>query len=110
MILRGPDAVLDVTAECARANRAQPLGVIEKRQILFDLSVTEVVPVAEVRRSVLIKQRRQFTFSRDFFITTPAFEPQFDIFRSSVIDDAAQTIFHALEVNGRNGFTFLHRS
>ncbi len=109
MISRRPDAVLHVTAERARANRAQPLGMIEKRQVFFDLSVTEVVPVAELRRSHLIKQRRQFTLSWDFFITAPAFEAHFDIFRSSVIDDAAQTIFHALQVSGRNAFAFLHR-
>src|SRR5438270_3078610 len=50
MILRRPNAILHVTAKRARTDLAQPLGMIEKRDVLLDLDVTEVVPVADLRR------------------------------------------------------------
>ena len=37
MILRRPDAVLHMTTECTRANHAQPLCMIQKGQVLFEL-------------------------------------------------------------------------
>src|SRR5437588_12811527 len=50
MILRRPNAILDVTTQRARTDLAQPFGVIEKRQVLLDLDVTEVMPVTNLRR------------------------------------------------------------
>ena len=47
MILSWPDAVLNVTAKSARSDLAKPLGVIEKREILLDLEVAEIVPVTD---------------------------------------------------------------
>src|SRR5207247_4911635 len=88
MILGRPDAILDVTTERARSNRAHPLGMIEKRQVFLDLSMTEVMPVTNLRRVHFVEQGRQFAFGRDFFITASVFKPQFYIFGSGVIDHA----------------------
>ena len=70
MILRGPDAILQVAAKSARADFLQPLRVIEKPEIFFDLNVPHVVPVTDVRRIQFVEQRRQFAFAGNFFITT----------------------------------------
>src|SRR5437588_12299673 len=50
MILRRPNAILDVTTERARTDLAQPFSVIEKRQVLLDLDVSEIMPITYLRR------------------------------------------------------------
>ena len=49
MILRRPDAILNVTPECARTDLAKPFGMIEKSEVLFDLNVPKVMPVTDLR-------------------------------------------------------------
>ena len=49
MVLGRPNAILDMATKSTRSDLPQPLGVVDKRQILFDLNVTEVVPVTELR-------------------------------------------------------------
>ena len=50
MILRRPYAVLHMAAKCTAADLPQPFLVIEEAEVLFDLNVTEVVPVTNMRR------------------------------------------------------------
>ena len=49
MVLGRPNAILDMAPKSTRSDLPQPLGVVDKRQILLDLDVTEVVPVTELR-------------------------------------------------------------
>jgi hypothetical protein len=49
MILGRPNAILDVTAERARTDLTKPFRMIEKGEVFFDLDVTEVVPVTDLR-------------------------------------------------------------
>ena len=55
MIFRRPNAVLHVTAKRARTDQAQPFRVINEPQILLDLSVTEIMPVTELRAAHLFQ-------------------------------------------------------
>ena len=109
MILRGPFAILHVDAQGARANRAQPFCMIEKGKILFDLDVTEVVPVAGVRRIQLIEQDRQFSFARNFFVTTPAFQSQLHTLTRGIFQDRLERIFDAFQIWRRDRLAFLDR-
>src|SRR6266536_4475698 len=47
MILGRPNAILDMATKSARSDLPQPLGVIDKRQVLLDLDVAKVVPVTD---------------------------------------------------------------
>src|SRR5438067_13531615 len=95
MVLRRPDAILDMTAKGAWTDLTKPLGMIEKGEVLFDLNVTEIVPVTDLRRVQFVEQHRQFAFARNFFVTAAAFDPQFYFFRYGVINDPTQTILHS---------------
>src|ERR1700730_2884018 len=110
MILRRPDAILDVTANRARSDRAQPFGVSEKGEVLFDLDMSEVVPVTYKRRVQLIEQRGKFALGGDLFVTAAAFDPEFNFLGRSVFDDATKRFFHAFEIRRGGGFTFFHRA
>ncbi len=48
MILTRPDAILKVAAKRALADCVQPLLMVEKTEILYDLDVPEIVPVTGV--------------------------------------------------------------
>src|SRR5256885_17271359 len=50
MILGRPDAILHVTAERPWTDLAKPLRMIEEGEVLFDLNVSEIVPVTDLRR------------------------------------------------------------
>src|ERR1700746_473188 len=50
MILGRPNAVLHMTAESAWSDLLEPLCVVEKLEVRFDLDVAEVVPVTKLRR------------------------------------------------------------
>ena len=56
MISRRPDTVLHVAAKGARTDRAQPFGVINESQVLFNLRVTEIMPVTQLRGLHFLKQ------------------------------------------------------
>src|SRR5436309_16122092 len=49
MVLRWPDAILDMTAKGARTDLTKPFRMIEKGEVLFDLNVTEIVPITDLR-------------------------------------------------------------
>src|ERR1700693_1650092 len=74
MVLGRPDAILNVTAKRARTDLTQPVGVIEKREVLLDLDVPEIVPVTNLRRTQFVEQRRQLAFAWNFFVTAAAFD------------------------------------
>ena len=93
--MRRPDAVLHVAAERAGTDRPQPLGMIEKCKVFFDLDVPEIMPVTDLRRIHFIEQRREFTLGWDFFISSPALDSQPDVLQSGTLNDAAQAIFHS---------------
>src|SRR5439155_25664234 len=50
MVLHRPDAILDMTAKGARTDLTKPFRMIEKGEVLFDLNVTEIVPITDLRR------------------------------------------------------------
>ena len=83
--------------------------MIEKRKVLFDLYVTEVVPVADLSRVDLVKKRGKFALRWNFLVFASALDSQTDILRSRVINDAAQATFHSLQINRRDFFTSLYR-
>src|SRR5256885_2010033 len=110
MILRRPNAILHVTTKSARPDLSKPFRVIEKGKVLFNLNVTEVVPVTDLRRVQFVEQRRQLALAWDFFVTAATFDSEFYFFRGGVFHDPLQTIFHALHVRGRSGFALLDRA
>ena len=80
MILGRPNAVLQVTTERARTDRAQPFGVIEESEIFFDLNMPKVVPVPEPGRIHLLEKHREFALAWDLFISAPPFDAKSDVF------------------------------
>ena len=108
MILGRPDAILHVTTKRPRPDRLQPLGMIEKGEVLFDLDVPEVVPITDKRRVQLINQRRQFPFRWNFLVTAPPFDSQADILRSGILDNAPQCLPDPLQIGWSGGFPLLH--
>jgi hypothetical protein len=80
VILRRPDAVLHMATKGARPNRAQPFFVIHEAKVFFDLKMTEVMPVTDLRRVQLIKKRGKLALARDFFVTAPAFDSESNVF------------------------------
>ena len=89
MILRRPNAILHVAAERARSDRAQPFLVIEEAEVLLDLDVPDVVPVAELRRVQFVQQRGQFALARDLFVAAPAFDAEPDVFLRGIFRRSA---------------------
>ena len=79
VVLRRPNAILNVATKRARRHRLDPVSVIQKAKILLYLDVPEVMPVAENLRIQFVEQGRQLTFARDFFITAPALQAETDI-------------------------------
>src|SRR5437588_569204 len=108
MILRRPDAILDVTTKSPRSDLAEPFGMVEKGEVLLDLNVTEVVPVTDLGRIELVQQRRQLALARNLLITTAAFDSEFYFFCRGVLDDSFQAIFHSFQMRGRCCFPFFH--
>ncbi len=106
MVLRRPDAILDMTAKGTRTDLTKPLRMIKKGEVLFDLNVTEIVPVTDLRRIEFVEQRWQFAFVRNFLVTAAAFDPKLYFFRCGVLNDPAQTILHSIEMGRRSRFAF----
>ena len=101
MILRRPNAILHVTAQRARTDRAQPFRVIDEAEVFLDLDVPDVVPVTDLRRVEFIEQRRDFALARNLFVAAPAFDPEPDIFRGGMFDDRLEAFLHVFEVSRR---------
>ena len=86
MILRRPYTILHVTTQRARSDSAQPFFVIDEAEVFLDLDVTDVMPVADLRRVELVKQRREFALARNFFVAASAFDSEPDLFRRSMLN------------------------
>src|SRR5215813_7087987 len=96
-----------MTAKRAGTNCPEPLSVIDESQVFFDLSVAEIMPVTQVRRFHLLKELGQFALGWNLFIIAPCFQANPNIFPSRILDDAAQTILHALQTLVCNLFPLL---
>src|SRR5690349_14109783 len=110
MVLRRPNAILNVTTESSGTDLAQPISVIEKREIFFDLNVSEVVPVTNLGRVEFIQQRGKLPFARNFFVTAAAFDSEFYFFARRVLDHAFQTTSYLFDIRRGGGFARLDRA
>src|SRR6516165_12627014 len=83
--------------------------MINEPQVLLDLGVAKVVPVADLPRIQFVQQTRQLAFAWNFFVAAPAFQSDPDVFRSRVLNDAAQAILHPLQMSRGTSFARFHR-
>src|SRR5437016_13474669 len=97
-----------MAAKRTRTNRAQPLGMINEPKILFNLRVTEIMPVTELRRIHLLQKLRQFALGWNLFIGPAALDSQTDTFRTGILDHTAQAVLHVLQILGGISFSLLH--
>src|SRR6266699_3157454 len=91
MIFRRPNAVLHMAAKRARTDQAQPFGVINESQILFNLRVTEIVPVTQLRAA---RFGEQLTYLRDRY---------FPVLASSINWSVIGGMFTCPKCNTTNG-------
>ena len=63
MVTEGPSRIVDVATDQKRRHFFQPLKMIEEAEIVFDLSMAEIVPIADMRGIQLLKKRAQNSFS-----------------------------------------------
>src|SRR2546423_67200 len=87
-----------MAAERAGPDLPEPFGMIDETEVFLDLDMPHVVPIAELGRIQFVEERGQLAFARDFFVTTPAFHAESDVFLLCVFGDALEGIFHALEI------------
>src|SRR4029077_16987537 len=104
MILRGPYTILHVTAQRARSDRAQPFFVIDEAEVFLDLDVTDVMPVADLRRVELVQHLREFALARNFFVAAAAFDAEPDLIRRSMLDYWFEAFLHVFQVTRRGRF------
>src|SRR2546423_14155990 len=90
-----------MAAERAGPDLPEPFGMIDETEVFLDLDVPHVVPITELRRIQFVEERGQLAFAWDFFVATPAFHAEPDIFLRGVFGDALKGVFHPLEVGWR---------
>jgi len=79
--------------------------MVDETDVLLDLEVPEVMPVADDLRGVdLLEEGGQLHFGGDFLITLAAFDPKLDSILCGIFHDAQEAFFCAGEVN--RGFFF----
>ena len=87
VVVTGPCGIMKVTTDEARGDGFHPFYVIKKPEVMFDLHVTEVMPVADMGKVKLVEDVDHFVFAGNFFKAVPAFDAEVDIFLGGVVGD-----------------------
>ena len=91
MILGWPSQILHVATEGAGGDGAQPIRMIEKAEIFFNLNVTHIMPVADVWGRDFFEQPGHFALRWNLFVAAASFDAETDISGGGVGCDRLQT-------------------
>ena len=104
MILGWPSHILHVATEGPCGNGVQPIGMIEKAEIFFNLNVTHIMPVTDVWGRDFLEQPGYFALRWDFFIAATGFDAEADISGGSVRRDRLQTFLNPAQRHSSASF------
>src|SRR5262249_10816814 len=87
--------IMDVASHQTRRHFAQPLGVIQEREIVSDLRMSEIMPVADC--ADLGKEAAKFSFRRACLHADTIFDGNYNACRCSMIDDRFEPLSDAIK-------------
>ena len=79
MVPRRPFHILHMATESSRGDRAQPVRVIEKAKVFFNLNVTHIMPVTDVWRRDLFELLGYFALRRNLLVAAARFDAESNI-------------------------------
>src|SRR5438105_605896 len=109
MILGWPFHIVDMTTEGSTGDHAQPIRMVEKPEIFFNLNMTHIVPVADMWRGDLFEQSKHFALRRNLLITAASFDAEPNISCSSMRDDRWQRFLDPVQRSDGPFFSLSHR-
>lgn len=106
VVLEGPADIVDMAAEKSWGDAVEPLFVVEQGEVVFDVGVSEVVPVADIGVGDLVEKIVKLVLGGDGFVVFAVFDGEPDVFCGGVVGDFFYTIECAVEIGGAIGFAF----
>ena len=80
MVALGPVNIMHMTSDEVGCHFSEPLVVVKKSEVVFELDVTEVVPVSDPRVVFeVFLEADHLGFVRDVFEAAPRFDGEVDL-------------------------------
>ena len=87
VVVTRPCGIMKVATDEPRGDGFHPFYVIKKPEVMFDLNMTEVMPVADMGKVKFVEDVDHFVLAGNFFKAMPTFDAEVDIFVGGVVDD-----------------------
>ena len=110
VVAGGPLDVMDMTPDQVRGNFFQPLLMVEQAEVVFELDVTEIMPITD-RRMVgeVSLESDHFAFRGHVLEAGPGFDRQLDSDFRSAVGEGGQRLDGAMEIERAEFFAFSHK-